>query len=98
MEKPKCRLCGSRHLGSEPHKFGDGEPKALTPPFPPRVERVSVSSAPATNLRATASDEEIERALRFYRKHRERQRDAKRRRRGAVIDNSVTAPAPIDPR
>ena len=71
MEKPKCRLCGARHLGTEPHKFAAEKPEVAAPPSPPRVE----GPPPSTNLRATASNEEMERALRFYRKHRECQRD-----------------------
>lgn len=94
-QKPICPECGGRHWLLEPCVDGKGvvTDRAELGPCA-RSANPDTAGPPATlgALGANASADEIERALKFYRAHRVRQRERMRRRRAAA--QGVVAPAP----
>ena len=96
MQKRLCRLCGERHLNSEPHVFGPStnvpetstnrsETTTNTGPTKPAA---STNTATNTDPGLSSSALHIERTLRWRGKNRERynayQRELMRRRRATL--------------
>lgn len=50
MEKPKCKICGERHSGHEPHKFG-ASPEELPPVAALRSRNAPTQAQPPEPVR-----------------------------------------------
>lgn len=79
-EPPVCALCSGRHWFLEACDASGDAAEAIPGVQPPRALPGARVAGP---LAATATPDEIERALKLYRKKREQARDRMRKKRAA---------------